>query len=96
MENCKMECKEFVFDCDQFLKRTGFTVKELSEKLGCSSSAILSWKRGDSFPKIEMLAKLIDLGATIFEIFGHEYAMKLASNTSEAYKPEIKKRVSKK
>lgn len=87
---------DFVFDCEKFLERKNWSVEELSEKLELSSSAIFNWKNGRSLPKIETLFKFIDLGATIDELFGHDYAMKLASNTSEAYRPEIKKRVSKK
>ena len=87
---------DFVFDCEKLLERKSWTIENLAEKLELSSATVLNWKNGRSLPKIETLLKLIDLGATIDELFGHDYAMKLASNTSEAYKPEIKKRVSKK
>ena len=94
--NDQNEKNNFVFDCEKFLERKSWTIENLAEKLEISSATVLNWKNGRSFPKIETLLKLIDLGATIDELFGHDYAMKLASNTSEAYKPEIKKRVSKK
>lgn len=92
----KTKKNNFVFDCEKFLERKSWTIENLAEKLEISSAAVLNWKNGRSFPKIETLLKLIDLGATIDELFGHDYAMKLASNTSEAYKPEIKKRISRK
>ena len=92
----KTKKNNFVFDCEKFLERKSWTIENLSEKLELSSATVLNWKNGRSLPKIETLLKLIDLGATIDELFGNDYAMKLASNTSEAYKPEIKKRISRK
>lgn len=92
----KIKKNDFVFNCENLLNRKNWTIENLAEKLELSSATVLNWKNGRSLPKIETLLKLIDLGATIDELFGLDYAMKLASNTSKAYRPEIKKRISRK
>lgn len=87
MNNDKIKC---TFDCKSFLKRNSMSVKEFSEKIGCSENSILSWINGRSKPQYDTLIKLVYSGASIDELFGRDCAMVLASNTVRACKPNVK------
>lgn len=61
-----------MFDCNSFLRRMGWRQKDLSERLGISTSTVGMWCAGKSTPAIETAEKLIRLGMTPKELFGAE------------------------
>lgn len=69
-----------MFDCNSFLNRKGWVQRDLSEKLGCSQSAIAMWASGRTSPPYAVILQLIELGATADELFGKEYSEKLLKN----------------
>ena len=71
-----------MFDCAGFLKRNGWIQAELAKKLGCSKSTVAMWSAGANSPPYSVIEKLIELGATLEELFGKEHAEMLARNSS--------------
>ena len=54
-----------------YRKSNGFTLKELAEKVGVSSQAVLKWEKQRCCPDIMLLPKLANIfGITIDELFG--------------------------
>lgn len=54
-----------------YRKSNGFTLKELAEKVGVSSQAVLKWEKQRSCPDIMLLPKLANIfGITIDKLFG--------------------------
>lgn len=68
-----------MFECQKFLDRMGWDQSDLASKLDSKQSRISNWKTGLASPRYNEILKLIDLGATIEELFGDDYAEKLKS-----------------
>lgn len=61
-------------DMNSFLKRKNLKHKELAEKLECSQALIGSYAYNSAVPSYENVAKLLNMGMTIEELFGKEIA----------------------
>jgi len=70
-----------MFDCAGFLKRNGWIQADLANKLGCSKSTVAMWSNGANSPPYSVIVKLIELGATLEELFGKEHADMAARNS---------------
>lgn len=76
-----------MFDCADFLKRMGWVQKDLAQKLECSKSTVAMWSNGSNSPPYSAIIKLIDLGITMEELLGREYADKLLQNSVPTKSP---------
>ncbi|MDR2593792.1 MAG: helix-turn-helix transcriptional regulator [Fibromonadaceae bacterium] len=56
-----------------FRKRLGLSQDEIAEKLDCVKTTYQSWENGRREPPVEIIRKLLILGAKVEELFGIEY-----------------------
>lgn len=68
------------FNVERFMKRMRMNQAGLAKKLNCSQPLVSSWISGSGQPTYDKIAKLIDLGITLDELFGPERARKLLSH----------------
>lgn len=63
-------------DLDKMCKRLGLSIKQLSEAIGLAPSTIYKWNmkegEGGATPSYKVLGKLLELGATVEELFGYD------------------------
>jgi len=58
-----------------FRERIGLkTQSELAKKLGIKSANISEWEKGTGTPSFAQVKKLLEMGATVEELFGIPYA----------------------
>lgn len=56
-----------------FRERMRFNQAELAEKLGIIQQNVSVWESGKGFPSFQVAKKLLELGATVEEVFGIKY-----------------------
>ena len=57
-----------------FRERLGFkTQTSLAENLGIKAANVSEWEKGSGYPSYTVLKKMLELGATVEELFGIEY-----------------------
>ena len=61
-------------DLTRFLRRKGWTQRELSEKIDCSLGLVGGWANHSGVPSYEKCIELLQVGITISELFGEEIA----------------------
>lgn len=54
----------------EFCRRIGINQTELAEQCGVSKAVVSQWNSGKRFPSYESIRKLLELGATVEELFG--------------------------
>jgi transcriptional regulator with XRE-family HTH domain len=66
-----------------FRERVGFSSQTaLARALSMNPSNISEWEAGNGFPSYHMIKKMLEMGATVEELFGISYKT-LATNTSK-------------
>lgn len=63
-----------MFDCNTFIRRMGWTQKDLAQKLDVGTSTVGMWCVGKSTPAYSVMIELFKLGMTPEEMFGAEIA----------------------
>lgn len=53
-----------------FRRRSGFTQQELGGMVGVNASSVAQWESGKKYPAFETIRRLLEMGATVEEIFG--------------------------
>jgi DNA-binding XRE family transcriptional regulator len=61
-------------DLESFLQRSGYNQTTLAAVLNTSSQNVNRWNTGVGKPGFEICKKLLELGMTVEELFGVEYA----------------------
>lgn len=61
-----------MFDCNSFLRRMGWSQKDLAKRVSKGTSTVGMWCTGSSCPPYEVIEKLIHLGIIPKELFGDE------------------------
>jgi transcriptional regulator with XRE-family HTH domain len=71
----KTEKRDFYkIDLARFLKRKGFTQKDLAKKIDCSLGLVGGWANHSGVPSYEKCIELLQTGMTISELFGENIA----------------------
>lgn len=73
-----------MFNCNAFLKRMGWTQKDLADKLGVGTSTVGMWCLGKSTPAYAIIVELFRLGITPEELFGDDIAGKFQKCVTES------------
>jgi transcriptional regulator with XRE-family HTH domain len=74
-EKLIMSEKKRFLGLKKFRERMKLRQNELSKMLGCKNNTTYSnWETGKRDPSFEIVLKLLELGATVEELFGVEYA----------------------
>lgn len=84
-----------MFDCSSFLRRKGWTQKELAERLNVSTAAVGMWCIGKSTPSYAIIEELLRLGITPAELFGSELAALLSCRVPDDDDKDFEEKVRK-
>jgi transcriptional regulator with XRE-family HTH domain len=69
-----MSEKQRFLGVKKFRERMGWSQKKLAEKLGCKNLPVYHhWETGRCDPSFEIVQKLLEMGATVEELFGVDY-----------------------
>lgn len=66
--------EKFSKSVKSFMKRKGLNSKKISSVLGVTESAVNGWKYGRSFPDVQNLFSLIELGFSLKEDFFDDFS----------------------
>lgn len=64
----------------KFQRRTHLTQQQIADKMGMAKVTIAQYSTGKINPRFNDIAKWVDLGLTLDELFGEELASKMLAN----------------
>lgn len=75
----------------EFMERAGIrNQQELASRLGLTQSAISAWNSGIRFPTYETCAQLLQMGMTVYELFGVEYAERREEENNDDFDRKVR------
>lgn len=75
----------------EFMERAGIrNQQDLANRLGLTQSAISAWNSGVRFPTYETCAQLLQMGMTVYELFGVEYTEKPKETEKDDFDKKVK------